>query len=231
MKNLIYVFALSIATISCNNAQNNGVLAENNGQQLTEQQFQAYPTLIEFLVEEQLTASEVQRLREQAIQEFNNNPAVMMQDVASTQQAIESIKAMQDATQVGLTRQTLLAELHKASLLQGTGAPNSEFTNIIQAHAPVIAYDPQSNLVITEKNIEGIAGYYNFMYQLYGYDYQVSAQEVQQFRQQMVAGFNSLPLDQKQMFCVMSTMNQVMRSAWAQMTIAEQQQYQQQLIA
>ncbi len=36
--------------------------------------------------------------------------------------------------------------------------------NVIKAHSTVIAYDTQNTLVITEKNIEGIAGYYDFMY-------------------------------------------------------------------
>jgi hypothetical protein len=206
------------------------VLAKQNGHLLKTGHVEVYQKFTRFIISQPLSDSEKAAIEADTLKEFKTNPTALLKDVAETHQAMQQAYQLNNPIQIGLVRQVLIAELHKATR-QMTEAEKPALIKIINRHAPVLAFDQANNLAFTLNDFEGLLNYIRFMNDLQNQPVTITEAQKQQFKQEIIDKFASLPLEQKQVLCVTNLLYQVIEYNWKRLSHEQQQAYKQQLIA
>ncbi|MEN8216556.1 MAG: hypothetical protein ABFS56_09305 [Pseudomonadota bacterium] len=212
-------------------AQTEGtVLAKQNGHMLKTGHVEVYQKFTSFIISQALSYSEKSAIQADTLKEFKTNPIALLKDVAETDQAMQQAYQLTNPIYIGLVRQALIAELHKATR-QMSEAEKAELIKIINRHAPVLAFDQANNLAFTLNDFEGLLNYIRFMNDLQNQPVTITEVQKQQFKREIIGKFASLPLEQKQMLCVTNLLYQVIDYNWKLLSHEQQQAYKQQMIA
>ncbi|KHD05520.1 hypothetical protein PN36_24495 [Candidatus Thiomargarita nelsonii] len=206
------------------------VLAKQNGHLLKTGHVEVYQKFTRFIISQALSYSEKAAIQADTLKEFKTNPIALLKDVAETDQAMQQAYQLNNPIQIGLVRQALIAELHKATR-QMFEAQKPALIKIINRHAPVLAFDESTNLAFTLKDFEGLLNYTRFMNELLNQPFTITEVQKQQFKREIIGKFASLPLEQKQMLCVTNLLYQVIDYNWKRLSHEQQQAYKQQMIA
>jgi len=201
-------------------------IAESGGQTLKQGHIDVYVDFTQFIISKKLNSADKQLIIRECLESFKENPQALMQDANTTNQAMQQLYAIQDPVQIGMARIALLSEVHKASMQGNSGS--SSITRLVQKHAPILAYDQSSGLALTEKDLNGLVNMLSFFNELGGGG-TVTAQQKQTMAQQLGSNFYSLSLEEKQMLCMGSVLNNVMQAQWNRLSPQEKDQVVRQL--
>lgn len=91
------------------------VLAKQNGHLLKTGHVEVYQKFTRFIISQPLSDSEKAAIEADTLKEFKTNPTALLKDVAETHQAMQQAYQLNNPIQIGLVRQVLIAELHKAT--------------------------------------------------------------------------------------------------------------------
>lgn len=204
---------------------NTNILAQSGGLRLTSGDVHVGVGLIEFVVGQPITPAEVGELTEASIEEFRANPQAFLSEIASLRQSLGSLHQLRDPVRIGLARQKLVAEFHKATRsIPETDKPL--LIQVINRYTEVLAFDAINDLVLTRKDAEAMLDYMQFANQMANQGAAFSLQQRQAFIAELVAGFSQLPLDQKQFLCSASLAWTLIKANWEAFSAAQQQQFQ-----
>lgn len=206
------------------------VLAKQNGHMLKTGHVEVYYKFTSFIISQPLSYFEKATIQADTIKEFKTNPTALLKDVAETHQAMQQAYQLKNPIQIGLVRQALIAELHKA-LFQMSESEKPELIKIINSYAPILAFDETTNLAFTLNDFEGLLNYIQFMNELQNQQVTISNAQKQQFKQEIIGKFASLPLEQKQLLCVTNMLYQIIDYNWKRLSHEQQQAYKQQFIS
>lgn len=231
MKTYIILLLLSIFIISKLTSQNNynppydiyntTVVASQSGYHLTMGDFNKGIMFGEFILGQSLTPTEWSEAYKEAIVFFEENPTQNLQNIEMLFQTMSQIYSLQDALQIALVRNNLLAELYN---IYQSANEITVLNKLINKYVEILNYDPVSKLVLTQQNIDGLYSLYQFTAQASNTRYNPSQAEITQTTKQIIEIFTNGTLDQKQYLCVTGTYNILMRQNYQNMNANNQEQ-------
>ncbi len=199
-------------------------LASKGGVNLTQQHFSAGVDLIQFIIGQRIKGSEVQELKRQLIKEFNASPAYIVKELTTIGNAMQTVRNATDPLKIGLVRQQLFTAFYKATKGM-TEQQKPLMVQVIHRYIQVLGYDPQNDLVLTNRDIDGYINYVLFNNQLSGNPVQLTDTLKASIRSQLVSNFASMNLDQKRLLSTSSLIWELMDANWKRMSNAQKQQY------
>ncbi len=200
-----------------------GPITSSQGHTLKKSHIQVGVALVEFILAKRLSSSEVNELERASIPEFEQSPTAFLGEIEQISNAMKQLYTLSDVAQIGTARQELFSALYFASM----NIPTEQQPKLIQVmnrHVNVLAHDATNKLVLTEADIQGMVNYTAFQAQLSGNAQTISEADKAAYRNQMVALFSQLSLQQKQYLCSASLLWDVMETNWKKMTPQQQQQ-------
>lgn len=197
------------------------VLAESQGMKLTGGEMQVGYDLVELIIDERLTEPEKKRLIEASIKEFSAQPTAFLAQVNSLRSSIQRVQSLQNPFMLGLARQMLFAQFY----LVTEALPEEQMPEVIRVmreHLRVVAIDRENQLLLTDRDIDAMIAYNQFMSELAGL--QATPVNREMFEQQIQQSFLALPLETRQTLAAIYPVWQATRYSWAQMNPQQQQQ-------
>ena len=221
LKPLLLVLIIN-GTIIAQNYQQNQILATQQGYQYTEAHFQTIVQFTEFLINQPLSFSELQSNRQEAIYNFNQNPAATIQDITDIYNSMQQLYAAQDPGQIALVRSAILCQLYVT--INPTGE-NPYIWQLIQTYSGILAYDTDHMLVLTQKDVDGYLALMQFYAQLSGQEFYLDWNAQNEFQQSMVQAFLQGTLQDRQSLASMALMDDYVQGTYAQMNLSQQQNF------
>lgn len=204
----LIVFALLLLLGAPTPAQNR-VLATSGGYQLTDGDLRPVLELVVFLAQSQLTESEIQSIAGEAIEEFNSEPAPLLQSLGELNQILLNAQATNDPMVLGELRQKLIAEFYR--VYQSTpGNEMPAFLKILFQKAPVVAYDPRTNVALTRPDLEASVALLTAMNQYQ--ENKIPANQMGMAGQELVRGFSELDADTQKLIASGTILNTILQS-------------------
>lgn len=182
----------------------------------------------EFLLGQSLTPYEKQLAISEATQTFNSSPYESIQNLNIACQLMEQVYSLNDAMQIALARNMLIAEVYSA--MQQSGETSVLF-DLIQKYVVILQYDAVNKLVLTQQDVDGFINLMQFSTELSGQVFNPTYAELTQANQEIQKTFVYGSLDDKQYLCVVNTYHQLLVMNYQQMNAANQQQLVNQYLA
>lgn len=172
------------------------VLASSGGYQLTMTQMEPALELLAFMTQEPLSPDERRQVITESVEEFQGEPASTLQSLAQLQSSLQLVQSKNDPMVLGEFRQKMLAEFYKMS--QSTPANEMPaFLKVLNAHAPVVAYDPNTGVALTQKDLAACLLYMQQLGAMQGESY--SEQDLLSAGQQVIEGFQNIDPETQKM--------------------------------
>jgi len=209
------------------NVNSTKILATENNYNYTEGHFEKSRRFLEFILNHQINKKERVQVLKESLTEFNKNPQLSIQQVNQVDAQMQQIYNLKFPEKIALVRSALLSQLVWTSRDM---RPVPFMIKLVEKYTPLLAIDPTNMLAFTQNDFEGYISLYAFYTQLSGQIFNISAQQKQAFRQQLVQKFNQMPLAQKQELCVMEIMNQYTQQSYAQLNAQQKWALQNQII-
>ncbi|MEW6368494.1 MAG: hypothetical protein AB1714_28020 [Acidobacteriota bacterium] len=208
-----------------------GVLCTAGGLTLTTTAVETGIHLLQFIINAQLNEQERNALTQQAVSDFQQNPAGFLGEMQKLGQSIQVLRQVTDPLQVGLLRQALVVEFYKADrAMPATQRPI--FLRVLFDHVHVLASDDTNNLVFTREDAEALLAYLSFIQQASsGQLIQWTEASARSAIESIAARFPKMSLQEKQFCCSMSILWNYFRHAWETAALAQRQQMVQQMFA
>jgi len=207
--NIVLIVVALLLLLGTTAPAQNRVLATSQGYQLTDGDLRPVLELLVFLAQSQLTESEIQSIAAEAIEEFESGPAPLLQSMGELNQILLSAQAANDPMVLGELRQKVIAEFYKVD--QST--PSNErpaFLEILFQKAPVVAYDPRTNVALTRPDLEASVALLSVMNQ-----YQVNqipASQMAMAGQELIRGFSDLDAETQKLIASGTILHTILES-------------------
>ena len=150
MKKTLLFLALFLF-LPCPALSQDPTLATSQGYELKQSHVLPALELLVFLAQSDLEEGEILAILEEAEAEFMGGPASFIQSMNDIASAMEQAKAINDPTILGQFRQQLIAEFYK--MAQNSGSDGSAYVTTLFNKAPVVAYDPQTGVALTQPDL------------------------------------------------------------------------------
>lgn len=199
----------------------NQVIATSQGYNLTENDLRPALELLVFLAQSNLTQSEIEYVVGEAVEEFHGSPEGLLQSLKELNSTIVAAQETQDPMVLGEIRQRLIAEFYKMS--QST--PRDEipaFITVLFRKAPVIAYDPQTNVALTQPDLKASVAFLETLNDYRGN--QLSPQEMAMAGQELVSGFSELDADTQKILASGTILNTILQTNLQGMNTQQRQE-------
>lgn len=207
-----------------NNINHNSALARSGGYTLTGGHYNIGINLTQFIIGHAVKPSEANELKAQLIKEFNQSPQAVLNEFNSLAGSMQKIRSISDPLTIGYARQQLFTAFYKATMhMQEFQKPL--MIQVINRYIKVMAYDQANNLVLTNRDVEGMVKYLAFNSQLQGQPIQLTSQLTQSVAQEMIRNFPRMGLEQKKLLCSASLLWQLVEFNWNRLSAAQKQQY------
>lgn len=191
----LFAVLLLMGLVSGIGLAQNRVLATQGGYQLTEADLVSSVELLHFLIQGQLTQDELAYLAQHSAAEFQKNPAQFLNTTRQLTNMINQLKASNNPMATAQVRLQVLGEA--AAFVQNR--PYQEWPasyQLLFKRAPVVAYDPNSKMVLTQQDLAATLHYMGQAYINQGQN--VTQQDLEQAALQI--GDNFRNLDQNSQF-------------------------------
>lgn len=216
-KSILFIFIFFIGSMIY--AQ---TIATNGKYQYTLNDFEKAVNFTEFICGAKLTSTELGKLKQQEIIDFNENPEFSLQNIADIDYQMQQFYAITDPSQIGLSRSMLIANLYYS--IQEMPDDNA-FKQIFNSYNIVLAIDPYNGISLTQKDVDSyfdyLTFYANLMGQAYVYDQQTRQANTQGIINQFLYGENQTKL----MLSIMTIYYEYIQSAYNQLSYQEKQQF------
>lgn len=206
------------------------VLASKDGFNLTRAGVGIGVGLVQFIIGGPILPAEVEEMERQSVVEFNQDPAWFTGQLTSLEQALRRLQGLTDTVQIGLGRQQLFSELHLAT----RAIPEADrplLVRILERYVRVLAVDEANRLVLTDRDVDGYLSYSAFLSGLTGMSLEVNPDLRTEVTEQLVAGFSTMPLEQRQMLCMASLLWTVVEANWQRLNESQRGQVTQSVAA
>ncbi len=187
----------------------NRVLATSQGYQLTDGDLRPVLELVVFLAQSQLTESEIQSIAGEAVEEFNSGPVPLLESLGELNQILLNAEATNDPMLLGELRQKLIAHFYQ--VYQST--PSNEmpaFLKILFQKAPVVAYDPSTNVALTRPDLEASVALLTVMNQYE--ENGIPADQMAMAGQELIRGFSELDAETQKLIASGTILNTILES-------------------
>lgn len=202
------------------------ILAQKDGHALSQNHFNAGLGILQFIIGQKVKPSESIELRTKVIEEFRQAPAEVIRQLTVMGQSLQTVRSATDPVRIGLVRQELFAALYKATM-NFKEEDKPLMIQVMNRYIKVLAFDPQTNLLLTDKDVEGMLNYITFNSELMGQKDPLTDIVRRSVRTDLVKGFPSMPLEQKRLLCTASLIWELLGTNWNRLTPAQKQQYKQ----
>lgn len=202
--------------------QNAQVIASKGGHRLTEDDVNISVRTLEFIVGQKLKPAEIGELRTELMTEFERDPKTTTAQIKQVGDMMNQLYKRTDPIQIAEGRLVLLGEFHKAA--QAT--PQKDWPASIKIqnrYVTVLQYDPQTGLLLTNKDIESFLNFVDFARKVGG-EGPLPVRDKNEFRTSLPQMYPQLNQDQKAIFAVMPIVWEVIDAQWKSLTPAQQKQ-------
>ena len=203
-----------------------GILAQKGGYTLTVDHFNAGLGILQFIIGQPVKPSEVKELKDKVIEEFHQAPAEMLRQLDSMGQSLQLVHGATDPVRIGLARQELFAALYKGTM-NFKEEDKPLMIQVMNRYIKVRAYDPTNNLLLTNKDAEGMLNYLAFNSELMGRKVYLTDAVRRSLMTDLINRFASMPIEQKRLLCTASLIWELLEANWNRLTSAQKQQYKQ----
>lgn len=150
MKRSLLLLALFLF-LPCPALSQDPTLATSPGYELKQSHLMPALELLVFLAQADLEEAEALSIIEEAKAEFLAGPAAFIQSMNDLSSAMDKAKTINDPTVLGQFRQLLIAEFYK--MAQSPDNASSAYIRTLFNKAPVVAYDPQTGVALTQPDL------------------------------------------------------------------------------
>ena len=174
----------------------NQVYATVDGYRLTTYDIDPAFQLLSFLTQEELSDTERGRILQESVEEFQGDPSGTLQSLRELSSSMQLVHSKNDPLVLGEFRQRMLSEFYR--MTQST--PDNEmpaFLSILNRRAPVVAYDPSTDVALTEKDLLSCLAYMQKMSALKGEN--LSDNELLEAGQEVIDSFDQIDLETQKM--------------------------------
>jgi len=200
------------------------VLAVKNDLTLTTAHLDVGVGLVQFIIGQSVKPGEVLELKAKLIEEFNQAPGEVMQQLTSLEGSLRKIRTLTDPVQIGFARQQLFTALYQGTR-QFQEHQKPLMIQVMNRYIKVLAYDAANNLVLTDRDAEGMMRYLAFNSELMGQPIALTPELYRSVAADMTTKFVSMPIEQKRLLCSASLLWQFIEYNWNRLTPAQKQQY------
>ncbi len=217
---LIFILLLSLSADSF--AQKNSNLATKGSYTLTEDNVQFYVNLVQFVVGQKIKKSEQGEIRTQAINEFNKNPQAFFTELNQFNTLMNQLYQLTDPIKIAQGRMYFVTQFYKVT--QMTPKQNlPSLIKIVNRYVKVLHYNPQTQLILTNKDIDAFLNYLDFSRQLGGMP-AMNYVEKRNFKQYLPAYYAQMPAQYQAMFPLMPIVWKNIEGQWKRLTYTQKQQ-------
>jgi hypothetical protein len=199
-------------------------LAQKGGYTLTNGHFNVGLGILQFIIGQSVKPPEVQELKNKLIEEFHQAPTEVIRQLNSMGKSLQTIRSATDPVRIGLARQELFAALYKATM-NFKEADKPLMIRVMTRYIKVLAFDPANNLLLTNKDANGMLNYLAFNSELMGQEVYLTDAVRRAIMTDLVNRFAAMSLEQKQLLCSASLIWELLESNWNRLTPAQKQQY------
>ncbi len=202
-------------------SQQGSNLAVKGNYALTEQHVQFYVNLVQFVVGQNIKKSETREIRTQAISEFNTNPQAFFAELDQFYTFMSQLYKQTDPLKIANGRMYFISQFYK--ITQASQKQNlPSLIKISNRYVKVLHYNPQTQIALTNKDIEAVLNYIDFNRQLSGYA-GLRYAEKRTFKQHMPKYFSQLSTQQQAVFIIMPIVWKSMEWQWSRLTPKQKQ--------
>ncbi|MEO1370385.1 MAG: hypothetical protein AAFX50_24655, partial [Acidobacteriota bacterium] len=137
------------------------VLSSRGGHTFRQRQLDQGLEMIRFLSGEPATAAEGERLRLDALRQFENDPVEFAEGMDFIEQVLTAARSTTDAAEIAGYRMVLFNVLYTANQ-QLPPDERPALLEIVFEKNPVLAYDPSTQLTLTTRDLRGAVEIYAF---------------------------------------------------------------------
>lgn len=137
------------------------VLARSGDHVFRQAQLDLGVEMIRFLSGQPVTADEVERLRRDAIRQFEQDPAQFGQDMDFIEQVLSGARSTSNLLEVASFRMGLFQTFYALNQ-QLPASERPALLEIVFAKNPVLAYDPSTQLLLTARDLRGAVQIFAF---------------------------------------------------------------------
>jgi len=206
------------------NPQFNHVLSQKNGYQWRERENWIYVEFLQFLIGQPLTQSEIASIRQDFINHFNQDPAAYIKEIKDIETAMTQVYSLINMQQVAMIREEMTT-VFNTLVKQQPKMHSFSFVQILNNHVKILSTDTQSNMSLSNQDVDGYINYLQFQAMLLGQNYQLSQQERMTLQVRLASEFNSYSAEQKQTLAFASFIWNYMAQQWANLNASQQNQY------
>lgn len=203
------------------------VLATADGYEYTTKHFEKELQFLEFILGTEITESEKQEGMEESISSFKKDPDYSLQEIKSIDEQMQQVYQLTDPYQIAIVRSAFISQLY---MIFEQMNEETFFSKVLNKYVPVLIYDQENMLAFTEQDFQGYLTMLQLNSLATGIQYSYSEKEIQQFREALVQQFYYASVADRQSMCVMSVMAQYMLASYNQLSDAEKQAWQEQII-
>jgi hypothetical protein len=175
--------------------------------------------LAEFIAGAPLTEDEKARIAEAERRDFADDPAKSAGSYAEIRAALAKVRAAADPP----GRVKLREALRTAAYFSPAAARDDPWKIAIEAHDPVIAADPASHSIVTERGLDALFASDDFVADLAGQPSMSSAGLRRKIVDQLKVEFSLLPQQLKESFALAEPHWVALQQSWAELTPAARQ--------
>ncbi len=202
----------------------NRVIATKGNYKLTHGHLRAGIDLTQLIIGKKIKVSEIRELKQKLVEEFNKMPKQTVGQLNSIGLSMDKVHSATDPVKIGQVRQQIFAAFYK---LTRNMSENQKplMIQVINRYIKVLAYDEANNLILTNKDVDGYINYIAFNSELAGKKININHAVRNAITQQLINGFASMSLEQKQMLSSASLIWELLQYNWSRMTNSQKVQY------
>lgn len=223
-QNIIMNFQRSPAVSAPHPSPTGPPLATQGAFSLQISHFQDALFLIRFIIGGPVKNQEISELKTKLIQEFHQAPAEMIRQLDSIGQSMNRVRQASNPLLIGLARQELFAALYTA-----TRSMKEEqkplIIQIINRYIRVLAFDPASNLILTDRDADSMIHWLTFTGELTGAQTAMSHENQEHIRRELAQNFLAMTPEHKKLMTSASLIWLVLDTNWKKMSPTQKQQF------
>lgn len=203
-------------------AQKEKILATNGEYKLTENNVQVYVKMLQFVIGQKIKTTETAEIRREAVKEFGEDPQKFFDELNQVESLMNNLYQLNDPIKIAEGRMIFINEFYK---ITNSTAANKlpSIVKISNRYVKVLHFNPQTQLALTNKDIEAVLNYIDFSRKLSGLSV-LSYAEKQNFRQFLPDYYAQLPPQYQAIFPVMPIFWETIEGQWKRLTPKQQQQ-------
>ncbi|MEM1270850.1 MAG: hypothetical protein AAGI08_12480 [Bacteroidota bacterium] len=200
------------------------VLASSSAGQLTEGDVMAAVRIVEFVTGEYLSEGEIEGVRAESIQDFENDPAGLLDSIEMFRTVLGAAAQASDPVAVGMARQQLLVSLLNMRA-QMPDEP-SAFFDAMTDRVRLVAFDANTGTGATDRDVEDAVEYLAWLSETTGSPAPASAAEYEAY---VASSFSSLPQSDREFLSAASVIWALVQAQWNGLSASQQAAAQSQL--